>query len=336
MSRELEEIDQLSRIREALGTYEFTPLVAEFIHFLLQNRYEGFALVDKEGRVAFIDRFSEKFLGLPPGGGKGMLVTDVVPFTVLMNVVRTGVPQIWHLQDVKGKQKIVSRLPIFKNGELLGAVSMVFTHRLQEMENLSRTVKRLKAQISTYKRDFLAENRAYYSFDDILGISTAMIRTKERANRLALTDSTILIVGESGTGKELFAHAIHQASDRSRGPFIRVNCAAIPFNLAESELFGYVKGAFTGSNIGGQRGKFELASGGTIFLDEIGSMPLAIQAMVLRVIQEREIQPLGSSVTKKVDFRLIAATNMDLEKQVRSGGFRSDLFYRLTHLPQLS
>ncbi|MBN2125773.1 MAG: sigma 54-interacting transcriptional regulator [Deltaproteobacteria bacterium] len=333
MSGQLNKLRQLQRIHAALGPYEFTSLVAEFIHFMLQNRYEGVILIDPEGRVAFMDRLSERFFGLAPGGGKDMLFTEIVPSSPLPDVAKTGVPQIWQVQEVRGKKKIVSRLPLFKDGKLIGATARVITHELEEIENLSRTVKRLKAKISDYKRGFLAENRAHYTFDDILGISTTMVRTRERAKRLALTDSTILISGESGTGKELFGHAIHQASPRSKGPFIRVNCAAIPFNLAESELFGYVKGAFTGSNSGGQKGKFELAAGGTIFLDEISSMPLGIQAMVLRVIQEREIQPLGSSVTRKVDFRLIAATNVNLENQVRNGSFRGDLYYRLSAVP---
>jgi len=308
-------------------------LVAEFLHFTMQNRYEGIILVDPRGIIEFMDRLSEIFFGLPPGGGKGLLFTKIVPNSALVEVAKSGVPQIWQVQEVRGKKKIVSRLPIYRDGVLIGAVAKVITHELEEIENLSRTVQRLKARISDYKRGFLAENRAHYAFDDILGISSSMVRTKEQAKRLATTDSTILICGESGTGKELFAHAIHQSSPRSKGPFIRVNCAAIPFNLAESELFGYVKGAFTGSDSGGQKGKFELATGGTIFLDEISSMPLGIQAMVLRVVQEREIQRLGSSVTKKVDFRLIAATNVDLEKLVQNGSFRSDLYYRLSAVP---
>ena len=333
MSSKVDKPQQLERIQAALSPYEFTPLVAEFIHFMLQNRYEGVILVDPQGKVAFMDHLSERFFGLPPGGAKNMLFTEIVPHSPLVDVAKNGIPQIWQVQEVRGRKKIVSRLPIFKDGKLIGATARVITHELKEIENLARTVRRLKAKISDYKREFLAENRAYYTFDDILGMSTAMVRTKDRAKRLALTDSTILISGESGTGKELFAHAIHQASPRSRGPFIRVNCAAIPFTLAESELFGYVKGAFTGSNSGGQKGKFELAAAGTIFLDEISSMPLGIQAMVLRVIQEKEIQPLGSSLTRKVDFRLIAATNVNLENLVRNGSFRSDLYYRLSAVP---
>lgn len=323
----------LNTVQEGLGPYQFTPLVAQYIQFILRNKFEGSTLVDIEGRIAFMDRFSEEFFGLEPGAAQGMPITKLISDSPLMQVLKTGEPQIWQVQEVRGKKKIVSRLPIFEDGKMIGATSRVITHEVEEIENLSRTVKRLKAQISSYKRGFLAENKAYYTFDDILGISTSTIRTKERARKLARTDLNILITGESGTGKELIAHAIHQASPRCKGPFIRVNCAAIPFNLAESELFGYVRGAFTGSNVSGQKGKFELASGGTIFLDEISSMSLGIQAMVLRVIQEREIQPLGSSVTKKVDFRLIAATNIDLEKHVQNGSFRADLYYRLSSVP---
>jgi len=135
--------------------------------------------------------------------------------------------------------------------------------------------------------------------------------------------------GESGTGKELFAHAIHNASDRAHGNFVKVNCAAIPVDLLESELFGYEKGSFTGANKEGKIGKFELADGGTIFLDEIGDMPLYMQAKLLRVLQEKEVERIGSVVTKRIDIRVVAATNRNLENMVKSGEFREDLYYRL-------
>jgi transcriptional regulator with PAS, ATPase and Fis domain len=156
-----------------------------------------------------------------------------------------------------------------------------------------------------------------------------MLDLKERLVRIASRSSTVLLTGESGTGKELFAHAIHSASRRSDGPFVRVNCAAIPENLLEAELFGYVEGAFSGARRGGQIGKFEQAHGGTLFLDEISEMPLAMQAKLLRVLQEREVAPLGSQEIRFVDVRFITATNCDALALVKDGRLRSDLYYRI-------
>ncbi len=250
-----------------------------------------------------------------------------------MKCAKTGIPQIARVQEVRGTRKIVTRLPLFKDGRLIGAVGKVVFEDLDEIKNLYLKIEELEAKITGYKQEFISKNKAIYTFDDIVGISQSIKESKERAMRIAKTDSAVLLTGESGTGKELFAHSIHQVSHRARGPFIRINCANIPFELAESELFGYEKGAFTGASKIGQKGKFELASEGTIFLDEISAMPLVIQAKLLRILQEKEIQPLGSSKTKKVDFRLIAASNIDLPLLIEKGSFRPDLYYRLNAAP---
>ncbi len=171
------------------------------------------------------------------------------------------------------------------------------------------------------------------SFENILGISNAIVSVKEKARRVAKGHSTVLINGESGTGKELLARAVHGASDRKDGPFISLNCSAIPPGMLESELFGYEEGAFTGARKGGKPGKFELASNGTIFLDEIGDMPLAQQAKILRVLEEQEVDRLGGTLPYKVDARVIAATNKDLKELVKRGDFRKDLYYRLNIIP---
>ena len=162
-----------------------------------------------------------------------------------------------------------------------------------------------------------------------MGISDAIQKTKEDAKRIARSNMNVLILSASGTGKELFAHAIHNHSDRANGPFVVVNCASIPRDLVESELFGYEKGAFTGASKNGAPGKFELADGGTIFLDEIGDMPLYVQASVLRVIENREVTRIGGRMMKNIDIRIIAATNKDLRKAVANNTFREDLYYRL-------
>ena len=184
-------------------------------------------------------------------------------------------------------------------------------------------------------REALADR---HTFGNIIGSSNAMRQLFERMRRVVHRDATVLILGESGTGKELVAQAIHYAGPRSDGHFVAVNCAAIPPTLLESELFGHVKGAFTGADRA-REGRFALASGGTLFLDEIGDMPLELQAKLLRVIQERRVEPVGSNQSTSVDIRLIAATNMDLAKLVHDGEFREDLYYRLSvvplHLPPL-
>ena len=187
----------------------------------------------------------------------------------------------------------------------------------------------MEKELETYKTHLTQLNTASYSFDDIIGLSEKISTAKSIARKAAQTHSNVLILGESGTGKELFAHAIHLASDRLYAPFVKVNCGAIPTGLLESELFGYEGGAFTGAKKEGKIGKFEQADGGTIFLDEIGDMPLHMQVKLLRVIQEKEVEKIGSIGSKKIDVRIIAATNRNLEKSMHEGNFRQDLYYRL-------
>lgn len=193
---------------------------------------------------------------------------------------------------------------------------------------LIRDAKKILKTVSSYKN-----SSTRYTFDNIIGKSPQIQVAIEQCKAIADNPSTVLITGESGCGKELFAQSIHNASPRAHGPFIAVNCGAIPKNLIESELFGYEAGAFTGSAKGGAPGKFELANGGTIFLDEIGEMPLDMQVHLLRVLQERKITRIGSKVPIDIDIRVIAATNKDLKEEVNKGTFRSDLYYRLNVIP---
>jgi len=172
-----------------------------------------------------------------------------------------------------------------------------------------------------------------FSLDDIIGSSSAITALKEQARKIAKSESTVLIRGESGTGKEVLAQSIHRLSHRSNGPFVAINCAAIPESLLESELFGYEEGAFTGAKKGGKPGRFELAKGGTLFLDEIGDMPLYLQAKLLRVLQERRIERVGGTKSIEVDVRIIAATHKDLESMIANNQFREDLYFRLNVIP---
>ena len=323
----------VKKVAEEIGSYTLTPLIIEFLGFLISNRYEGEIVVDTEGRIVFMDKLSERALGYGPGEAEGQMYINLFPDARLVEVAKTGIPQIGQVQMVMGVKRIVSRMPLYKDGKLIGAVGKVVIHDLDVIKELSMKIEQLEAKVDGYRQELITKNQARYTFDDILGISQSIHEAKELARRIAKTNSTVLLTGESGTGKELFAHSIHQASHRSKGPFIRVNCPSIPLELAESEFFGYEKGAFTGANRAGQKGKFELASGGTIFLDEISAMPLAIQAKLLRIIQEKEVHPIGSSETRIVDFRLIAATNVELPLLVERGSFRADLYYRLSVVP---
>lgn len=189
-----------------------------------------------------------------------------------------------------------------------------------------------RLDLKTKVRYLRQEVAQRFGFDNIIGNSKMMDDLKKMVSRIAVTDISVLITGESGTGKELFAKVIHHHSERRNKPLVPLNCSAIPENLIESELFGHVKGAFTSASCN-KRGLFEEADGGTIFLDEVGDLPYAIQAKLLRVLQEKEIRPVGGTTIKTVDARIIAATNVDLERKVRDGQFREDLFYRLNVMP---
>jgi PAS domain S-box-containing protein len=221
------------------------------------------------------------------------------------------------------KEVIVNVAPIIVEGKLKGSVGVI--HDMSEMKSLSRELNRARQIIRTLE--------AKYTFEDIIGISEEMVIAIEQAKLGAKTPATILLRGESGTGKELFAHAIHNASDRKYNKFIRVNCAAIAESLLESELFGYEEGAFSGAQRGGKRGFFEEANNGSIFLDEIGELSANTQAKLLRVLQEREIIRVGAAKPININVRIIAATNVNLEKGIAKGSFREDLYYRLNRMP---
>jgi transcriptional regulator with PAS, ATPase and Fis domain len=223
------------------------------------------------------------------------------------------------------KEVIVNVAPIFIEGKICGSAGVI--HDISEIIALTE-------ELSQAKR-LLRRLEARYKWEDIIGNSPVLENAKEQAGMAAQTPATVLLRGESGTGKELFAHAIHNASPRSKGRFVRVNCAALAENLLESELFGYEEGAFTGALKGGKKGLFEEADGGTIFLDEIGDISLSLQSKLLRVLQEKEIIRVGGTRSIPVDVRVIAATNADLELKVHSKTFREDLYYRLNVIPIL-
>ena len=281
----------------------------------------GILLVDRAGFILMVNRDFANILGLQVIEMVGRHVNDSYPDTTLSRlpkVMDSGKAEIGEPHQLNGRKIVASRWPLIKNGKTFGAYGKV---QLREGKGVSSMDGNLTPPENRSSRRSIAGHRpkALYSVDQIVCHGQTMQELKERLARVSSRSSTVLLTGESGTGKELFAHAIHSSSRRSDGPFVRVNCAAIPENLLESELFGYVEGAFSGARRGGQIGKFEQAHGGTLFLDEISEMPLAMQAKLLRVLQEREVAPLGSQDIRFVDVRFITATNCDAQALVTEG-----------------
>ncbi|WP_084218818.1 sigma-54 interaction domain-containing protein [Syntrophorhabdus aromaticivorans] len=326
-------------VLSVLEEYGLTQPLAYALRFVLRNPYESFLVVGADARVQFMDRGSEKYFGLPQGGAKGVDIREFIPESGLPIAIKTGVPMIGRVFEVKGKKMIGSVYPIIHNQEIVGAVGRLIFHSLEEIERVNKEISKLKKEIYHFKEKERNEYSSKYTFEDVRGKSTAIRETIDFAKKISPLDTDVLIIGESGTGKELFAHSIHSSAYSSSRPFVRVNCPSIPFDLAESELFGYARGAFSGALSSGKPGKFEMANSGTIFLDEISSLPLSVQAKLLRVLQEREIERLGSTKTEKINFKLIAATNIDLKVLVKEGKFREDLYYRIAkaiiHIPPL-
>lgn len=294
---------------------------------VLDNAYQGIALVDKDGYI--VKWGYEKLFNIKEKDVLGKHVEEVIENTRLHIVAKTGKKELCQVQRIQGRDMIASRIPVIKNGEIVGAVGTVLFSDVKEVKDLAKRLKTLESTVDKYKEEINTMYRAKYSFDNIISVNQEMVKLKSLARKTALSDSTVLIGGESGTGKEYFAHAIHNESRRKYAPFIRVNCAALPNELIESELFGYEGGAFTGAKKEGKIGKLELANGGTLLLDEIGAMPYSMQAKLLRVLEEREFERIGGNNPIKLDARIIASTNEDLQKAIDEGKFRRDLYYRL-------
>jgi PAS domain S-box-containing protein len=308
-----QDLTELEKTIESLGEAKYDIDILETI---LDYAYEGVTVVDKSGKIIYFNKANEDMLGIKQKDAIGKDIFDVMPHSRLPIVLETGIPEIGDT-SIHSENRIVNRIPIKKNGDMVGAIGMVLFKEIADLKELYEKLNILESKVEYYKREL--ENRwtSRYTIDDIIGKSETMRNLKRRIPMVANIDSSILIIGETGTGKELFAHAIH------------VNCASIPKELLEAELFGYEPGAFTGARKAGMPGKFELADSGTIFLDEISDMPLPMQAELLRVLQEKEIIRVGGTKPIKVDFRVIAATNQDPDKLIKENKFRADLFYRL-------
>ncbi|MEQ8237330.1 MAG: sigma 54-interacting transcriptional regulator [Syntrophomonadaceae bacterium] len=296
---------------------------------LIESPYMVYVIVDKDGNITHMNQTYLDILGLKKEDAIGRYILDVTPNSELPEVLKTGRIDKADIFVIKGRDTIVTRLPIIKNGEIVGAIGKSLFLDMSGAKILVKKLQETEQELSVYKDEVRRIYSAQWQFPDLIGQHPDFLAMKAMATHVAKTNSTLLITGESGTGKELFAQAIHNASERQSGPFIRVNCAALPDNLLESELFGYEDGAFTGARKGGKQGKFELAKGGTIFLDEIGDMPLSMQTKILSVLQERTVERIGGTVPTPLNVRVVAASNRPLEDMIKKGNFREDLYYRL-------
>lgn len=324
------DVTELEDVTDRLSTNEQLMATLEAV---VENSYEGMLVIDDQERIILMNQFFLDVMGLVSQEVIGKPIQDIIPNSQLPQTLKTGQAQFGETWHVGQRDFVIMRVPIERDGRVVGAFARTIFKNMEIAKVFAKKVSRLEDDLAFYKEELGKINSPQFVFDDIIGESPAMKAAKSLAHRASRTTSTVLILGESGTGKEVFSHAIHKSSLRSKGPFIKVNCAALPENLLESELFGYAEGAFTGARRGGKPGKFELADKGTIFLDEIGDMPLAMQAKLLRVIQEREVERLGGTEPIKVDVRIIAATNRDLHQMMIEHKFRLDLYYRLNVLP---
>lgn len=295
---------------------------------------EGTLIVDREARIVWINqRYAQRFGLQNAEQAIGRPVEQVIPSSLMREVVRSGKPMLLDILDIPRDPLVVMRVPIRDDaGQVIGGIGFALFDELRSLSPLLTRYQRMQAELAS-TRSLLQARQAKYSFGHFIGTSPASLEVKRRARRGATSEVPVLLLGETGTGKELLAHAIHAASARADKPFVSINAAAIPETLLEAEFFGTAPGAYTGADRKGRPGKLQIAKGGTLFLDEIGDMPLSLQSKLLRVLQEKEFEPVGSNEVLRSDVRLIAATSIDLAAAVREGRFRADLYYRINVLP---
>lgn len=294
-------------------------------------------LVGADEHILFLNKSYADFLGMKAEDAIGRHVYEVIENSRTPLVLKTQKAEYadrhkYISGKLKGKEIIVHRIPVVENGKSLAVFGLLMFTSIEDLVALAEKNQKINDELDYYKSKLIEVQSSKYSLDNILGHGNAIKTLKDDIVKVARVKQTVLITGESGVGKELIAHSIHNCSDRFDRMFVRVNCAAIPENLFESEFFGYVGGSFSGASKTGKLGKFELANNGTLFLDEIGELPLFMQSKLLRVLQEREITRVGGDKNIPVDVRVVAATNRNLKKMVQDGEFREDLYYRLNIL----
>ncbi len=288
---------------------------------VLDYSYEGVISIDQEEHVIIFNPVASRITGIPGSAALGKPISQVLPQLNLNRLIHTGRDELGQIIELQGTQILCNKLPVLVNEKISGAIATFQdTGKIQQWEAAIR------------KKIYAGGHTATFTFADVIGNSRIILDAVAVAQEFAVTDSSVLITGETGTGKEVFAQSIHNASNRAKKPFVAINCAALPAQILESELFGYVGGAFTGANQKGKQGLLEIAHGGTLFLDEIAEMDFAIQSKLLRVIQEKKVMRLGSDKVLPVDVRIIAATNKNLKQLVSERQFRADLYYRINVL----
>jgi PAS domain S-box-containing protein len=315
------------------GTMNFLSEQLEKYKLIFDSIYNGIMVTDAQGYITHFNKPYGQFLGLDPDPQIGKHCTEVVENSRMHIVAKTGKPEINQTQWIKGQNMVVQRIPIKKDGNIIAVFGQVMFKDVKDVTKLAYKLSLLESKVKHYEEELINLRSTRYTFDSIVGNSRVIRELKKEALNASANQFPVLITGDSGTGKELFAQAIHHASPRKLYPFVRINCSAIPRDLLESELFGYEKGAFTGAKTEGKPGKFEIAGQGTVFLDEIGDLPLEMQPKLLRVVEEKEFERVGGTKIIRSDFRVIAATNQNLDDMLADERFRKDLFYRLNVIP---
>ena len=308
--------------------------IGDFIKYIKT----GIWITDSKGKVIMVNEESLKTGGLKREDVIGKTTEELLEMGYILDdssvlkAILSGKEESIVQRTGEGSMLVATSVPVFHEGEL--DIIICTEMDITDVIKLKALLDKQKSIAQKYKSEIMRiKNQLNTDSDEIVSYNLEMIRIKEMAIKIGAMDATVVITGESGTGKEVVANLIQKNSKRADKAFIKVNCAAIPETLFESEFFGYEKGTFTGANVNGKMGIFEMANGGTLFLDEIGELPLAMQSKVLRVIQEKEVRRIGGEENKPVDVRIIAATNRNLKKEMEKGNFRSDLYYRLFVVP---
>jgi transcriptional regulator with PAS, ATPase and Fis domain len=315
--------------------------LAKVLELIVDNVYSGIIVCDSDSRILYINKFYADLLQTTREKAIGQHIKNFFPASRLPGVVETGEMELGRKCSLRADiALLVNRIPVKMGNKTVGVVLQTVFKNYAEINELMARLSLLQREVNYYKRGLDSVLSATFDFDTIIGKNGRLLEAKRMAEKYAKTDGAVLVQGPTGSGKELFSHAIHLASDRRKGAFVCVNCAAIPRELLESELFGYEEGAFTGARRKGKAGRIELADRGTLFLDEIGDLPLNAQAKLLRVLEDGRFERLGGLKPVQVDFRLVAATNRDLRAMIHRNEFREDLFYRLNtmsvNIPPLS
>ncbi|MBR0599449.1 sigma-54 interaction domain-containing protein [Sinanaerobacter chloroacetimidivorans] len=297
--------------------------------FFLENIL-GLMVINAEGNVIYMNRQCADYIKMDQEKSIGKYITDVFPPSNMQKLLTGDKALNTDFYFYDGRMSVSTQAQLRKDGEIVGVLEYDIIQDLDSLEDiLGKYAQVLNDEMKYYKEQFRNLRRTKYSIENLIGSSKKMEDLRKQIELAAASNSTVVVTGETGTGKELVAHSIHNLSNRKFGSFVKINAANLPETLAESELFGYEDGAFTGAKKGGKRGKFELANEGTLFIDEISQLPIVLQPKLLRALQEKEIDRLGGQKSISVNVRIIAATNENLKELVRSGRFREDLYYRL-------